>query len=96
MEEVSPFTLHVELHTESNLSLKIREHWEIPLPHLLRIGDGLPCGIHRHRKIDFNFDGFASFHVASVKRFPILDGGLRFLKLFFESRNQLRMFCGNI
>ena len=96
MEEVSPFTLHVELHTESNLGLKIREHWEIPLSHSLQVGDGLPCGIHRHRKIDFNFDGFAIFHVASVKRFPILDGGLCFLKLFFESRNQLRMFRGNI
>ena len=96
MEEVSPYTLHVELHTESNLGLKIREHWEIPLPHLLRIGDGLPCGIHRHRKIDFNFDGFASFHVASVKRFPILDGGMCFLKLFFKSCNKFRMFRGNI
>ena len=96
MEEVSPFTLHVELHTESNLGLKIREHWNIPLPHSLRVGRGLPCGIHRHRKIDFNFDGFAFFYVALVKGFPILDGGLCFLKLFFKSCNKLRMFRGNI
>ena len=92
-QEVSPFALEVEFDLKTNFGPKIGKHWEIPLPHLFRFGDRLRSCIDRYREGNFNLNRFVRLHTVSVKRFPILDGCLRFLKLFFQSLDQLRMTC---